>query len=466
MYRKIDREILARLQDIAGDENLLRTGEEMEDYSHDENFNLRFPPEAVVKPASAAEISAILKLANRYRFPVVPRGGGTGLTGGALASLGGLVMSLERMNRVLDIDPENMMARTEAGVITGEFQKAVEERGLFYPPDPASLDSCSLGGNFAEDAGGPRAAKYGVTRDFMRGVEAVLPEGDTISYGGKIIKNVTGYNLLHTLIGAEGTLAVAAEITVSLLPLPARRVDLLVPFPSYRGAVRSVLSVLGRPAPPAAVEFMDRNCLRVTERVLGSRVGAVEADAHLLFQVDGWDDDEVRGDYERIGEICLDNGAEDVIVADSARNQEKLWEHRRKLRDCLREISPVISAQDVVVPRSRLVELLEGVERIGEESGLKIVSFGHAGDGNVHVNILREEAAEDEWRSRLAAATGAIFSLAVGLGGSISGEHGIGLTKKDYLTMALKPRAIEAMRRLKSAWDPNNILNPGKIFSV
>jgi len=464
MYRQIDSEILKRIEDVVGSQNLLSRPEELEDYGHDETPGLSAAPEAAARPGTAGEISALVKLADRYRFPLLARGGGTGVTGGAVPVRGGLVVSLERMNRIREIDEKNMMAVAEAGVITEDFHRAVEERGLFYPPDPASLDSCTLGGNLAEDAGGPRAVKYGVTRDYLTGVEAVLPNGQIIEYGGKMVKNATGYNLLHLLIGSEGTLGIASRMVVRLLARPKIRVDLLVPFPAYRNAVESVAAILQRRLEPTAIEFMDRKCLEISRRVLQNPVPFDAAAAHLLIEVDGDDPERVERRYQAIGELCLAGGAADIRVADSPRYQEQLWETRRKLRDSIKTVSPVKASQDVVVPRMAIAELLAGIEQIEEKHGLEIISYGHAGDGNVHVNFLKRDREEGPWRKSLEKALPELFALAVRLGGTISGEHGIGVSKRKYLSLALNPSAISAMRSIKRALDPNNILNPGKIF--
>ncbi len=466
MYTKIDNTIIRRLDDIVGEDNLLTVRERMEDYAHDENTSFFSYPDAVVRPGSAAEIAELLKLANRFTFPLLARGGGTGVTGGAVPVRGGVVISLERMNRILEIDEANMMAVVEAGIITEDLHKAVEGKGLFYPPDPASLDSCTLGGNLATDAGGPRAVRYGVTRDYITGVEAVLPEGEIIEYGGKLVKNATGYNLLHLLIGSEGTLGIVTRITARLLVKPGIRVDLLVPFPSYRKAVECVSTLIRRRLIPTAIEFMDQKCLEISRQVLENPIPFEDAAAHLLIEVDGDDPVRVEKKYETIGEICLESGASDIRVADSPRYQEQIWETRRKLRDSIKTVSPVKLSQDVVVPRMEIAALLQGIDEIEEKYALEIICYGHAGDGNVHVNFLKRNREEKPWRESLDQAVPEVFALAVKLGGTISGEHGIGISKRHYLPLALKPAAIESMRRIKSALDPNNILNPDKIFSL
>lgn len=464
MYHKIDDEIRKRIEDVVGSDHLLRRAEELEDYGRDETPGLFSLPEVAARPANTREISALVKLAHRFHFPLLARGGGTGVTGGAVPVHGGLVISLERMNRILEIDEKNMMVVAEAGIITENFHRAVEAEGLFYPPDPASLDSCTLGGNLAEDAGGPRAVKYGVTRNYLTGVEAILADGEIIEYGGKMVKNATGYNLLHLLIGSEGTLGIASRITARLLVRPKIRVDLLVPFPSYWKAVEAVAAILQQRLDPTAIEFMDRKCLEISRQVLQNPIPFEDAAAHLLIEVDGDDPQQVEEKYQAIGEICLAGGAADIRVADNPRYQEQIWETRRKLRESIKVVSPVKVSQDVVVPRMAIAELLAGIEQIEKKHSLDIISYGHAGDGNVHVNFLKRDQEEGSWRESLKTAIPELFSLAVQLGGTISGEHGIGVSKRDYLSLALKPAAITAMRSIKSALDPANILNPGKIF--
>ena len=464
MRASIDKESLRALADIVGPQRLLSSTEETERYARDENPTLFARPEAVALVRSAGEIASILKLANRKRFPVVPRGAGTGLTGGALAVRGGLIVSLERMRRLREIDRENLMATAEPGIVTGNLHAAVEAQGLFYPPDPASSDRCSLGGNIAEDAGGPRAVKYGVTRDYVRGVTAVLPEGSIVSYGGKLMKNVTGYNLLHLLLGSEGTLGIVTEATVSLLPLPRLRRAILAVFPASETAVAVVTRLLIGGARPAAIEFLDSTCLRIAREVMPENALSPAADAQLLIEVDGDDERAVRRQAREVESICRKAGARDLRPARNDGERERLWAVRRKMREALKTRSPFIVGQDVVVPRTAVAALVRGIGRIGKEARLEIACFGHAGDGNIHVNFLKCDRPAREWKRALDRATREVFSLAVKLGGTISGEHGIGITKKKYLPLALNPAAIRAMRDLKRALDPNNILNPGKIF--
>jgi glycolate oxidase len=465
MYRKIDAATLARLAEIVGKGNLLTAPDLLEPYSHDEVAELAHTPEAVARVTSAAQVAAIMKLAARERFPVTPRGAGQGLSGGAVPVHGGLVLSLEKMNRILEIDEQNLIATCEPGVITGELHREVEARGLFYPPDPASLDSCTIGGNVAENAGGPRAIKYGVTRDYICGLEAVLPAGDIIRLGGKVVKNVTGYDLLQLLSGSEGTLAVIVKILVRLLPLPPERIDLLVPFNDFRQAAESVAEIIHSRIVPAALEFMERDSLLAVEKLLEREVPFREAQAHLLITLDGMDRSRIEADYEKIGEICVNHEALDVLVADNQPTRDRLWETRRMIIEALQNLSPqhVMSTQDVVVPRSELPALLEKIRAIGGKYGLNIISFGHSGDGNVHVNIIKD-VPEQVWRSREPAAEEEIYRSAVELGGAVTGEHGIGLTRRRYLSLNLDELQIGLMERIKHDFDPLEILNPGKIF--
>jgi glycolate oxidase len=465
MYRKISAATLKLLEGIVGRENLLTDPELLEPYAHDEVAELLHAPEAVARVTSADQTAAILKLACRENFPVTPRGAGQGLSGGAVPVHGGLVLSLEKMNRLLEIDEQNLIATVEPGLITGELHREVEARGLFYPPDPASLDSCTIGGNVAENAGGPRAIKYGVTQDYLVGLEAVLPSGDLIRLGGKLVKNVTGYNLIQLLSGSEGTLAVIVKIQLRLLPLPAERVDLLVPFADFRQAALSVAEIIRSRIVPAALEFMERDSLLAVEKLTAREVPFRDAQAHLLITLDGMDRARIEADYEKIGEICVAHEALDVLVADNEPTRNRLWETRRLIIEALQNLSPrhVMSTQDVVVPRSELPELLERIRAVGRKYGLTVISFGHSGDGNVHVNIIKD-VSEEAWRTREPAAEEEIYRAAVELGGAVTGEHGIGLTRRRYLSLGLDDLQIGLMERIKHDFDPLNILNPGKIF--
>jgi glycolate oxidase len=464
MYKAITPDVVEALCRIVGRENVLLDAEALERYSHDETVGLRALPEVVVRVRSAGEVSALFKLAQQERIPVTPRGAGYGLSGGAVALQGGIVLSTEKMNRILEIDHKNLMVTVEPGVITGDIHRAVEAEGLFYPPDPASLDSCTIGGNIAEGAGGPRAVKYGTTRDYVCGLEAVLPSGEIITTGGKLVKNVTGYSLIGLLVGSEGTLAVVTRIILRLLPLPRVQVDLLVPFDDFQAAADTVADIIAHRILPTAMEFMEQDSLLAVERLLQREVPYREAAAHLLIQLDGNTPAAVEADMELVGELCLEHGAQDLLVARDRPTRDRLWETRRMIIESLNHESPVNHMEDVVVPRAEIHRLLKGMVEIAARHSVRLVSFGHAGDGNVHVNVLKDDLSADRWEVLVPAVQEEIYRLALGLGGTITGEHGVGATRRGYLSMALDEAQIEVMRRLRAAFDPNNILNPGKIF--
>lgn len=463
MYSRVNEETVAALREIVGPEDVL-LGEAMEPYTHDETVGVRGEPEVVVRAQSTEEVSAILKLAQEKRVPVTPRGAGTGLSGGAVPAYGGIVLSLEKMNRILELDRENLMVTVEPGVITGELHRFVETEGLFYPPDPASLDSCTIGGNIAECAGGPRAVKYGVTRHYVCGLEAVLPSGEIITCGGKLVKNVTGYDLLQLLIGSEGTLAVVTKIILRLLPLPRVQVDLLAPFDDFQAAANTVSDIIANRILPTTIEFMERDSILAVERLSQKEVPYHDAAAHLLIQLDGNTPEAVEADYELVAELCLKHGARDVLVAKDRRTRDRLWEARRLIIEALKHESPVNHMEDVVVPRAEIPALLKGIKEIAARHNVRIVCFGHAGDGNVHVNVLKDTIPEQQWEMLVPQVTEETYRLALSLGGTITGEHGIGATRRRYLPLALDEAQIALMRGIKALFDPNGILNPGKIF--
>nr|MBC7244061.1 FAD-binding protein [Chloroflexota bacterium] len=464
MYNKVDAQVVAELRQIVGEGNVLVKREDLEPYTHDEVVGLRADPEVVVKVTTAQQIAQIFKLAQRRRIPVTPRGAGWGLSGGAVPVCGGIVLSLEKMNRILEIDKENLMVTVEPGVITGDIHRAVEAEGLFYPPDPASLDSCSIGGNIAEGAGGPRAVKYGTTMHYVCGLEAVLPSGDIITCGGKLVKNVTGYNLVQLLIGSEGTLAVVTKIILRLLPLPKEQIDLLVPYDDFQAAADTVSAIIAHRIVPATIEFMERDSILAVERLLQKEMPYDDAEAHLLIQLDGNHREQVDADMEIVGELCLEHGARDVLVARDRPTRDRLWEARRKIIEALKHESPINHMEDVVVPRSEIPRLMKGVKEIAREHGVRIISFGHAGDGNVHLNVLKDDIPLEQWEKMVPLVAEAIYRLALSLGGTITGEHGIGATRRRYLPLALDEAQIEVQRRIRAAFDPNQILNPNKIF--
>jgi glycolate oxidase len=464
MYNPLNEKIIKSLEQIVGSGNVLVDHDALEKYSHDETAGLSAMPEVVVYARQAEQVAEIFRLAQRERLPVTPRGAGYGLSGGAVPVCGGIVLSLEKMNRILEIDKENMMVTVEPGVITGDIHRAVEAEGLFYPPDPASLDSCTIGGNIAEGAGGPKAVKYGVTMHFVCGLEAVLPNGEIIHMGGKLVKNVTGYNLIQLLTGSEGTLAVVTKIILRLIPKPKVQIDLLAPYADFQEAANTVSALLAARITPACIEFMERDSLLSVERLLKKEVPFREAAAHLLIQLDGNSLAAVEAERDIVGEICLQHGAIDVLVAQDTATRDRLWDARRKIIDALKNESPENHMEDVVVPRARIPELLKSIKEVAAEEDVRIICFGHAGDGNVHVNALKDQLSNERWEEVVPVISEKIYRRCLALGGMITGEHGVGATRRRYLPMALDPAQIEIMRQIRAVFDPNRILNPGKIF--
>jgi glycolate oxidase len=464
MYNPVTPAIIESLCQIAGQANVLFDAEAIDRYSHDETVGLYHSPEVIVRATSTAQISEVFRLAQRERIPVTPRGAGYGLSGGAVPVQGGIVLTTEKMNRILEIDGQNLMITTQPGVITGDLHRAVEAGGLFYPPDPASLDSCTIGGNVASGAGGPRAVKYGTTRDYVCGLEVVLPSGEVLRLGGKLVKNVTGYNLVHLITGSEGTLAVVTEIILRLVPLPPIQVDLLVPFDDFQAAANTVSDLIAHRVLPTCMEFMERDSIVAAERLLQKTVPYDDAAAHLLFQLDGNLQEAVDAEMETVADVCLQHGARDALVAKDRPTRDRLWEARRKILEAINNESPVNHKEDVVVPRARIHLLLKGLRELAQGHGVRIISFGHAGDGNVHVNVLRDGLSDEAWQEAVPVVTEEIFHLALSLGGTLTGEHGIGVTRRPYLPLALDTTQITLMRQIRDVFDPNHILNPGKIF--
>ncbi len=417
----------------------------------------------MVRAESAADVSAVLRVCSELKIPVTPRGCGTGVTGGALAVAGGVVLSMERMNRILEIDTGNMTAVVEPGAVTGEIQKAARARGLMYPPDPASLETCSIGGNVSENAGGPRAVKYGVTRDYILGLEFVLPDGRVVETGGKTVKNVMGYNLTGIIIGSEGTLAVITKIYLRLIPAPPVSMDMLIPFPGLAEAIDSIYRITQSRIVPAAIEFMEEGALRLVSRHLQGTMLFPEAGAHLLIQVDGASREDVFRDIEGIA-VAVSVPEENIILADSAFDRERIWKARRSIREAINLESPVFLAEDCSVPRSMIPQFLKSVKAHCDSRGLSSVMFGHAGDGNVHIDILKGDMPHDVWRAMLPGLKREIYVRALDLGGAISGEHGIGYLRREFLPMGLSDAAIDLHRRIKDAFDPDGILNPHKVL--
>lgn len=463
-YKKITPSILEELKQITGEQYVFADTENLQFYSQDETEDLSFLPEVVVKPKTAAEISQILKLSNRELIPVTPRGAGTGLSGGALPVHGGIVISMERFNSIITIDERNLQATVEPGVINQVFQEAVILKGLFYPPDPASKGSCFLGGNLAECAGGPKAVKYGVTKDYVLNMEVVLPTGEIIQTGANVLKNSTGYNLTQLMVGSEGTLGIITKIFFKLIPLPTETLLMLVPFLSAEKACEAVSEVFKAGITPSAMEFMERDAIDFVLRFVDVKMTIKpEIKAHLLIEVDGNDKDALFKDCEKITEIMYRFECDDVLFADTAQQKAELWKMRRSAGEAVKSHS-VYKEEDTVVPRAELPALLKGVKEIGTKYGFRSVCYGHAGDGNLHVNIIKEEMSDEAWSTQVTPGIREIFELCVKLGGTISGEHGIGWVQKNYMDIPFNETQLNLQKGIKKLFDPNLILNPGKIF--
>jgi glycolate oxidase len=408
-------------------------------------------------------VAAVMRIASRHRIPVTPRGGGTGLSGGALPVFGGIVLSMERFARIRSIDTDNCQALVEPGVITQLFQEEVARHGLYYPPDPASRGSCHLGGNVAEGAGGPHAVKYGTTREYVLGLEAVLPSGEVLTTGAAVLKNATGYNLTQLLVGSEGTLAVITAIRLRLIPLPRFRKVALVAFPSLEAAAGAVAGIFQRGITPAALEILERAAVRVAEERLGKKFPLSDAEAQLVIEVDGNHEESVEADLQAIADVVGEAGALDVLLALERSKIEEVWNLRRGIGEAVKSIS-AYKEEDTVVPRAQLPALIRGVKEICSRYGITSICYGHAGDGNVHVNILKGDLDERVWHEEVDKAIREIFHLTVSLGGTVSGEHGIGYVQKAYLPIAVGKAGQDLMRGIKAVFDPQGILNPGKIL--
>lgn len=463
MFNKVTPEIISKLKQIAGNEFVFIDADSIQNYSHDYTEDFSFPPEVVVKPSNSEEVSIILKLANEHKIPVVPRGGGTGLSGGALPLFGGICISMERFKNILEIDEENFQAIVEPGVITQVFQEECEKRGLFYPPDPASRGSCFLGGNLAECSGGPKAVKYGVTKDYALGLEFVTASGEIINTGARVLKNSTGYNLTQLIIGSEGTLGIITKIYFKLLPLPAKKKVILVAYNSIEECAASVAKIFQAGITPSALEMMERSAIEAAKRQLGKEFPNSHAEAQLLIEVDGNYEETLDKDIEKIAEVVSEAGAFDIVMAEDSNKMAELWALRRCIGEAVKSIS-TYKEEDTVVPRAKMPELIKGVKEICEEYGITSICYGHAGDGNVHVNILKDKTDNETWEKNIDTAIRKIFELTVSLGGTISGEHGIGYSQKNYLDIAIKENELSLMKEIKKVFDPNGIMNPGKIF--
>ena len=465
MKTTINADVIAQLENIVGQSFLFLDQETRNHYGHDETESYVFPPSVVVKPLNSAQIAAIIKLANEHKIPVTPIGARTGLSGGALSIYQGIGLSMERLNKIIEIDEKNLQIITEPAVITQVLREKVLEKGLFYPVDPSSQGSCWIGGNVAENSGGARAVKYGVTKDYVLNLEVVLPNGEIIWTGANTLKNATGYNLTQLMVGSEGTLGIITKIVLKLLPKTTHTVLMLVPFYKSNEACQAVSAIFRAGIIPSALEFMERDAIDWTLKfVEGISVQVKNGiQAHLLIEVDGNYPDILMQEAEKIMTVVEKFEIDEVLFADTEEQKNALWKMRRSVAEAVKSNS-IYKEEDTVVPRYELPILLDGIKRIGNKFGFKSICYGHAGDGNLHVNIIKSDMSDENWQKEVPKGIREIFELTVSLKGTISGEHGIGFVQKNYMDIAFTKAHLELMERIKYVFDPNNILNPGKIF--
>jgi glycolate oxidase len=443
--------------------------EKREAYSHDETDADEFghKPEVVVLPTATEQVSEVVKLANRQLIPVTPRGAGSGLSGGAIPQLGGIVLSLEKMNKILELDVDNLVAVVEAGVVTNDLAVMVQERGLFFAGYPMSLQTCFIGGNIAENAGGGKAVKYGVTGRYVQGLELVTPTGDVVWLGGKLAKDVTGYDLKSLVIGSEGTLGIVTKAIIKLIGYPSARADLLVLFKTPKDAIDVVPVILSKGLAPTSIEFMDQLSITTSCRYLNESLPYEDAGAMLLIELDGTNADQIEMDLIAIGQLCEQHGSLEVYVAEDRNNIERIWNVRRNIAEAFKVFSPTQSLEDIVVPIARIPDVIPELERLGKKYDLQIPCYGHAGDGNLHATLVKNPPMSAEvWKKSEAECLRELYRVTSQLGGKITGEHGIGIKRKAFFQELIDPVELKLMRAIKLAWDPNNVMNPGKIFDL
>jgi len=464
-YNKIQPEDIFYFSSVLGEQYVIRDEEQLIRCASDETEDLVYMPEVVLQPENTAQVSSIMKYCNEHIIPVTPRGAGTGLSGGALPVLGGVVLDMKRFDKILKVDKRNFQVTTEPGVITQVLQEQLKTEGLFYPPDPASKGSCFIGGNVSENSGGPRAVKYGVVKDYVLNLEIVLANGEVIWTGANVLKNATGYNLTQLIVGSEGTLAIITKIVLRLIPAVKHDITLLVPFRSAVEACSAVNAIFLAGYTPSALEFMERDALEWSMRYVNNTSIDLPNDiaAHLLIELDGNFMEELYRDAEAITELVQRYDIGDVLFADSFEQKQLLWNLRRKAGEAVKSNS-IYKEEDTVVPRAELPELLQIIKRLGAEYGFQSVCYGHAGDGNLHVNIVKGSMTDEDWNTKLPIGIAELFKEVVRLGGTISGEHGIGWVQKNYMNIAFNEVQIDLMKKIKGIFDPNHILNPNKIF--
>ncbi len=468
-YGKVTGAVVEELRGLLGAKNVICDAERMEAYSHDETSAEEYGhmPDAVVTPTSTEQVAAVVKLANRERIPVTPRGAGSGLSGGAIPSLGGIIVSLEKMNRVVEIDYANMTMTVETGIVTNEINNLIKEKGLFYAGYPMSLETCFLGGNIAENAGGGKAVKYGVTSRYVLGLELVTPAGEVVWLGGKLSKDVTGYDLTHLIVGSEGTLGIVTTAIIRLIGLPKAKSDLLVLFKTPAEAIACVPEIIARGTIPVSMEFMDKLSVETSCGYLNESLPYEGCGAMLLIEMDGQDAETVDADAERVGDLCVEKGAIEVYMADNRTTQERVWSVRRNIAEAFKVRCPVQSLEDIVVPTASIPDIIPELDRIAAKYGISIPCYGHAGDGNLHATLVKDpDMPMDVWKKSEPEALEELYAAVTKLGGKISGEHGIGLKRKKYMAEFMSPVELGLIKAIKMAWDPNGIMNPGKLFDL
>lgn len=461
-YKKIDEKDINFLVQLLGKDRVYAGEEINEDFSHDELGGISKYPEVMVEVLSTEEVSKIMKYAYENNIPAVVRGSGTGLVGASVPIYGGIMLNMTKMNRILELDEDNLTLTVEPGVLLMEIAKYAEERDFFYPPDPGEK-SATIGGNINTNAGGMRAVKYGVTRDYVRGLELVLPNGEIIEAGGKVVKNSSGYSIKDLICGSEGTLAVVTKAVLKLLPLPKKSISLLIPFSDLEIAINTVPKIIKSKAIPTAIEFMQREVILAAEEYLGKKFPDSTSDAYLLLTFDGNSKEEIEKDYEKVAELCLKEGALDVFISDTEERKEAIWSARGAFLEAVKASTTEMDECDVCVPRNYVAEFIKYTHELQKEFNVRIRSFGHAGDGNLHVYVLRDEMTEDEWRKKLSDVFEGMYKRARELNGVVSGEHGIGFAKRLYLFKQYNETYVNLMKNIKLAFDPKNILNPGKV---
>lgn len=461
----LSTDIIDEFKNIVGENYVLYDDETLDRYAHDETENLYYLPDVVIKPRNADQISSIMKICNSKKIPVTPRGAGTGLSGGALPHLGGVVLCTERMNSIVEIDERNLQVTTEPGVITEVLQMTVKEKGLFYPPDPASRGSCFIGGNISENSGGPKAVKYGVVKDYVLNLEVVLPTGEIIWTGANVLKNSTGYNLTQLMVGSEGTLGIVTKIVLRLIPHPKYDLLMLVPFKKLEQAGEAVSAIFRAGFVPSAMELVEIDALKIVSKFVDSSAVQISDDieAHLIVEVDGNNMELLMSEMDAIGELLTHYEIGEIYFADDAQQKTELWKLRRRVAEAVKLAGYTIE-EDTVVPRAELPALIRGVKAIGAKYNFNAVCYGHAGDGNLHIRIHKDGTPNSFGDAEMTQSLRALFELVKDLGGTISGEHGIGLIQKGFMNIMFEDKQLDLMRQIKKAFDPNNILNADKIF--